>query len=304
MKRFFGLIAINIIVIMTISMLTPYFFSKNNFVVLLDNIAIEAIVLAGYTLLLISGNFDLSVDGVVALTGVICGILMMSGVNWILAALFALCVAGTIGFFNGILTSKIGINGFIATLTTWWICIGITFGITKAIAPFDFPDNFQAIGQTKFFDLRFYVIYVMIVIIVLSIILYCTKLGAHIFLTGDNRQASEMMGIDTTRLGIMMYILVGILAGSVGIILASRLNAASPMAVDGMAMRVIAASMIGGTSLSGGKGSIVNSLLGLFLMSILSNAVIHLGISPYWQKGILGGILLFAVLIEKLRSLK
>lgn len=304
MRRFFGLIAINTIVIMTISILTPYFFSRENFVVLIDNIAIEAIVLAGYTLLLISGNFDLSVDGIIALTGVTGGILMMAGMNWVLAMLIALIMSGLIGLLNGVFVSRLGINGFIATLTTWWICVGITFGVTRAIAPFGFPNGFQSLGQTRFLGLRFYVIYVIIVIIVLSIILYYTKLGAHIYLTGDNRQAAEMMGINTTKLGILMYVLVGLLAGSVGIILSSRLNAASPMAVDGMALRVIAASMIGGTSLSGGKGSIINSLLGLFLMSILSNAVIHLGISPYWQKGILGGILLFAVLTEKLRSLK
>jgi len=301
MKRILGLILVNVVLIVIFSITTPHFLGKSNLIVLVDNMALEVIILSGYTLLLVGGNFDLSVDGIVALSGVSAGLMMNSGVHWVIAIITALAIGGFIGLFNGVIVTKVGVNGLIATLTTWWICLGITFGTTRALAPYGFPDAFQWFGQAKLLGFRTIFIYAIVSSIGLSIILHFTKLGSHLYLSGDNRQAAEMMGINTTNLGIAMYLLVGLLAGLVGILMTSKLNAASPMAVDGMALRIIAASVIGGANLSGGKGSIISGILGLLLMAILSNAIIQLGISPYFQKGVLGGILLIAVLLEKIR---
>ena len=301
MKRIVGLVVINIILIVILKLTTSYFLTVDNILVLVNNLALEAIVLGGYTLLLISGHFDLSVDGIVALTGISVGLLLVNGVAWPLAIFIALCMAALVGVINGFVVVKIGINGLIATLTTWWICIGVTYGMTRAIAPFGFPEVFQAIGQTKFLGFRTAVLVAIIVIVVLSIILHFHKTGAHIYAVGDNKQSSAMMGINATKLGIKLYVLVAILAGFVAILLTSRNNAASPMAVDGMALRVIAAVVIGGGNLSGGKGTIIGGLLGLCIMGILSNAIIQRGVSPYWQKSLLGGVLLVAVLSERLK---
>jgi len=301
MKRIVGLVVINIILIVILKLTTSYFLTVDNILVLVNNLALEAIVLGGYTLLLISGHFDLSVDGIVALTGISVGLLLVNGVAWPLAIFIALCMAALVGVINGFVVVKIGINGLIATLTTWWICIGVTYGMTRAIAPFGFPEVFQAIGQTKFLGFRTAVLVAIIVIVVLSIILHFHKTGAHIYAVGDNKQSSAMMGINATKLGIKLYVLVAILAGFVAILLTSRNNAASPMAVDGMALRVIAAVVIGGGNLSGGKGTIIGGLLGLCIMGILGNAIIQWGISPYWQKSLLGGVLLVAVLSERLK---
>lgn len=301
MKRIVGLVVINIILIVVLKLTTSYFLTVDNILVLVNNLALEAIVLGGYTLLLISGHFDLSVDGIVALTGISVGLLLVNGVAWPLAIFIALCMAALVGVINGFVVVKIGINGLIATLTTWWICIGVTYGMTRAIAPFGFPEVFQAIGQTKFLGFRTAVLVAIIVIVVLSIILHFHKTGAHIYAVGDNKQSSAMMGINATKLGIKLYVLVAILAGFVAILLTSRNNAASPMAVDGMALRVIAAVVIGGGNLSGGKGTIIGGLLGLCIMGILGNAIIQWGISPYWQKSLLGGVLLVAVLSERLK---
>ena len=303
MKRILWLIIINVFVIIILSLTAPNFLTKNNLIVIVDNMALEAIALSGYVLLLVSGNFDLSIDGIVALCGVTAGLLMNSGVHWIIATVLSLTLSIVIGTINGITVAKLGINGLIATLTTWWICIGITFGMTKAIAPYGFPDAFQWLGQARIFGFRTVGIYATIIAIISAIVLDRTKLGAHIYAIGDNEEASKMMGVDVIGTKIKMYVLVGLLAGIIGIMITSKLNAASPMAVDGMALRVIAASVIGGANLSGGRGSIIGGLLGLCLMSILSNAIIQLGISPYWQKAILGGILLSAVLVERSRRL-
>ena len=299
MKRVIGLLVINLILVVILKTITPYFFTRDNLVVLVNNIALEAVVLSGYTLLLIGGYFDLSVDGIVSITGVTAGLLMINGINWILAVAISLLVSGIIGFINGVVVVKIGINGLIATLTTWWICIGISLGLTKALSPFGFPKDFQWFGQASIFGLKPAVLCALFSIVFLSIILHYHIIGAHIYAIGDNKQTSTMMGIDVQKLGIGLYVLVGLLAGFVGLMIASRLNAASPVAVDGMVLRVIAAIVIGGGSLNGGEGSIITGILGLCIMHILGNAIIQLGISPYWQKALLGGVLLTAVLSEK-----
>jgi ribose transport system permease protein len=262
--------------------------------------ALEVIALSGYTLLLIGGYFDLSVDGIVSLTGITAGLLMVSGVQWGVAVLIAMIFALGIGLFNGFIVAKVKINGLIATLTTWWICVGISMGLTKALSPYGFPEAFQALGQSRLLGFRSVVLYAIVAVVILSIVLHYTKIGSHIYVSGDNRQSAELMGIETTRLGIGMYVLVAGLSGFIGLMVASRLNAASPIAVDGMALRVIAAAVIGGANLSGGKGTIIGGLLGLLLMHILGNAIIQLGVSPYFQKAVIGGVLLLAVLIERI----
>lgn len=300
MRRILGLILVNIIVITVLAFATKYFWTRANLIVIIDNMTLEIVILAGYTLLLVGGYFDLSVDGVAAVCGVVLGLLINNGTNWVIAIFAGLLLGIGIGLFNGVIVSKFKINGLIATLTTWWICIGFSLGMTKAISPYNFPDAFQVIAQTRVFGFRVLIIYAILAVVILSVILHFTRIGSRIYVSGDNKQSAELMGIDTVKLGIILYTLVGVLAGFVGIMMASRLDAASPSTVDGMTLRVIAAIVIGGGSLSGGKGNIIAGVLGLLLMHVLSNAVIHLGVSPYFQKAVLGGVLLMAVLAEKI----
>lgn len=301
MLRIIGLIIINIALIVALSFSTPYFLTKDNLIVLVDNMALEAVCLSGYTLLLISGHFDLSVDGIVALTGVVAGMLMNRGIYWPIAAFIALLVSFCFGAINAWAVIKARINGLIATLTTWWVCVGFSLGLTKAMSPYNFPEQFLIFGQARLLGLRFLVVYAVIAVVLLSLILHFTPIGVHIYATGGNEDATSMMGINTVKLGMKLYILLGLLAGFIGLMTAARLNAASPVAVDGMTLRIIAAIVIGGGKLSGGEGTIVGGLLGLVLMHILSNAVIQFGISPYWQKALLGAILLAAVLSERVK---
>jgi ribose transport system permease protein len=300
MKRIIGLIFVNVGAIIVFGLITPHFLSKANLIVLADNMALEAIVLSGYTLLLVGGHFDLSTDGLASLTGVVFGLLVTHNVIWYLAIGISMMLAVGIGIMNGYVVSKLRVNGLIATLTTAWICVGFSLGMTKALSPYGFPDAFQMIGQARVFGVRVIVVYALVAIIFFTVLLHRHSIGAHIYVSGDNRTASEMMGINTAKLGIVLYAMVAFLAGFVGIITASRLNAASPVAVDGMTLRIIAAIVIGGGNLSGGQGTVIGGLLGLSLMHILGNAAIQLGLSPYWQKAVLGSILLAAILTEKI----
>lgn len=300
MRRVLGLVVIVLILGAAMTLLRPQFLTARNLTVVLDNMALEAIALSTITLLLIGGHFDLSVDGVAAMSGIIAGIAMNHAVPWPLACGLGVAIGCAVGLVNGLVVAKLRVNGLIGTLTTWWICVGISYGITRAIAPYNFPEAFQVISQLRIFGVRILVLYAIVAVGLLSFVLHYLPFGAHIYVAGDNRETCELLGIDTVRLGILLYVLVGASSGLIGVLMAARLDAASPVAVDGMTLRVIAGAVIGGCALSGGRGTIVGGLLGLLLMALLGNAIILLGISPYWQKALLGSILLAAVLSEQL----
>jgi ribose transport system permease protein len=301
MNRVVGLIVLNVVICVALTLLSPYFLTRANIINIVDNMSLETIALCGVTMLLIGGLFDLSVDGSVALSGVVTGLLIASGIPWYLAAVGGLSASLFVSFVNGVVVVRLRMNALVTTLATWWICVGVVYGITKAMSPHNFPVQFLALGQTQVFGFRAFDLLALLVVAYSSFILHLSATGNHVFALGGNRDAAAALGVRTERLGIQLYLLVGLLAGLVGIVTASRLNAASPMAVDGMAMRLIAAAVLGGCSLGGGKGTIIGGVLGLVLLSLLGNAIVLLGISPYWQKAVLGIVLISAVLAEKIK---
>lgn len=289
----------NCALVLALAAALPQFRSVANLVVLIDNLALEAIALAALSVLLIGGLFDLSMDGVAALSGVIAGELMVAGVNPAWAGLAALSTGALFGWVNGWAVNKWKLNALMVTLATWWIAAGATLGITKALSPYGFPTWFQAFGQTRVLGLRVFVLYAVVIVGAWSFMLHRTVTGRHIYAIGGNRRAAELCGVRADRLGIGLYMQAGMIAAFIGLVMAARLNAGAPQAVDGMALRVIAAAVIGGCSLAGGRGSIVAGLLGLVLMAVLSNATVLLRISPYWQKALVGGVLLIAIATER-----
>lgn len=298
MRRLIGLAVINAAFILVMAIAKPVFVSWTNLSVLLANVAFESIAMAGLTLLLVAKLFDLSVDGTVSFAGVLIGKLMVAGLNPVFAILAGLATGALAGLTNGILIMKMKINPIVATLSTWWIMVGASYGLTKSISSYGFPDWFQALGQTQIGGIRIYVIYAIVIVGVLSVVLAKTKFGRHIYIMGGNPEAGRLFGVEVDKVGIYLYVIMGVLASLIGIVLAARLDASPPNAVDGMTMRVIAAAVIGGCALSGGKGNILAGFLGLLLLNMLTNAAIILGVSPYWQKSIIGAVLLLALVID------
>ena len=301
MKRILTLTFLIIGTAIVLSILSPYFLTKANILVLVDNMAMEIIAVSGMSFLLIAGLFDLSIDGVVALTGITAGMLMGQGTPWPLAILAGMLVGLVAGIINGVTVVRFRINAFIATMTIWWICAGISLGLTKAISPYGFPEAFQVWGQYRIGDLKILILYAIPVAAYMSFKLHRGVVGSHIYAMGGNRESAYLAGVNITRLGIGLYILMGLLASFIGLIMAARLNVSSIAVVDGMTLKLVAAAVIGGCSLEGGEGTIVGSILGLVFMSMLVNAIVLLGLSPFWQKSIVGGILLAAVLSEKIK---
>jgi len=299
MRRIVGLIAVNILFISIMAVLRPTFVSAPNIRVLISGIALESIAMAGMTMLLIAQLFDLSIDGVVAVTGVVAGLLMQNhGADPIVAILAALTIGLALGLINGVLVMYVGINPLIVTLSVWWMMVGVSYGLTQAVSPYGFSEAFQQIGQMRVLGLRIFVFYAAVIIAILTTVLARTRIGRHIYIMGGNSAAGQLFGVPTKKLGIGLFMLMGLLSAFIGIVLCARLNAGTPNAVDGMAMRVVAASVIGGCALKGGRGSIIAALLGLSLLGMLGNASILLGISPYWQKLLMGLVLLTALMLD------
>jgi ribose transport system permease protein len=291
------LINIGFIAIMT--QLTPYFLYAGNgfanFRVMLVNMAMDAIVLAAMVMLLVGGMFDLSVDGVVNMSGVITGALIASGFNIWTAITAGFASALVVGLINGIAVTRLRMNPLMTTLGTWWVAQGIAFGITQGISSHTFPQSFIDLGYSAPLGISMPIWYASLLVGIAIWVLSKTRFGYHVYATGGNREGARLNGVKVNRITIISFVLVALASALAGVIYAARLNAAVPQVVNGLNLRVIAGAVIGGCSLTGGEGTIIGALLGLFFMTMLTNASILLNISPYWQMCILGVVVLIAV---------
>src|SRR5581483_7897560 len=272
-SRIFGrreviLLLINLIFILGMTALTPYFFTVANFRVMIVGMAMETIVLAAMVILLVGGMFDLSVDGVVNMTGVIVGALIVREVSIPLAILGGLAAGGIAGLINGVAVTKLRMNPLMTTLGTWWVAQGIAFGITQGISSHSFPKEFIELGTATPFGLAMPIWYMIVLVPLLGWALARTRFGYHVYATGGNREAARLHGIQVDRVTIISFVLVALASALTGIIYAARLNAAVPNAVNGLNLRVIAGAVIGGCALTGGEGNIVGALLGLLFMTM------------------------------------
>jgi ribose transport system permease protein len=229
------------------------------------------------------------------MTGVIVGALLVQGVPIPLAVIAGLLAGGLVGLVNGVAVTWLKMNPLMTTLGTWWIGQGIAFGITQGISSHAFPKEFIAIGMATPLGLTMPLWYMIVIVPIAIFVLSKTRFGYHVYATGGNREAARLHGVKVNRVTIISFVLVALAAALTGIIYAARLNAAVPNTVNGLNLRVIAGAVIGGCALTGGEGNIVGALLGLLFMTMLVNASIILGISPYWQISALGAVVLIAV---------
>jgi ribose transport system permease protein len=295
-SRITALIAFEAVFIALVTSKNPTFFRHDNFRVILDNMGPQAMVVSATVLLLAAGRFDLSLDGVASLSGVVTGKALTDwGMPVAPAILAGLGVGVAVGAVNGALIEYGGLNPLMTTLAAWWVTAGIALGLTQSFTPSGFPHSFNRLGQARFLGQLMPVWYAVGFVAVLAVILKFTKFGAHAYATGGDREAARLNGVRTRRVGLLLYLLSGGAASLAGVTFAARLSSAPPQAFDGMALVVIAAAVIGGASLAGGRGSVIGGILGLFLLSLFGNAAIYVGISPYWQKAISGTVLAVAV---------
>jgi ribose transport system permease protein len=296
------LIFIIIIIGFVLSLMSSHFLTGDNLKSIAIGLSADGIITVGMTIALVSGGFDFSAGSVISLSGVTAGILFLSGVNIWIACLAAVFAGMLCGLVNGFFIGKVGLNPFITTLAVMGIARGASYVITQGsqISLFSVPESFTFLGQGKIFGFPFIVALFIIIAAFGDFIMRRSEPLRKVLYTGSNEKAAVLSGINTTAVKIGVYVTVATLASIVGILSLARFNMVVYSAGLGTdtSMRSISAAVIGGASLSGGEGTILGSMLGVILLSLINNGLILLNIPVYWQDFINYAILLAAVTID------
>jgi ribose transport system permease protein len=302
-SREIDLLLVLYLAIIICSILFPSaFFSVQNLRVVLNNMAVDGILAIGMMMLLVAGVFDLSIGSMMSMTAVIAGWLMVH-MGWPipLAVVSALAVAAVGGLVNGLLVARAGVNALITTLGT----LGIFQGIAILIGGpgiVDLPRGFSALGQTELFRIQLPVWFMLLLAVVAHYLLRHTRYFRQLYYIGSNAKAARLSGIEVDRLQVLSFVLMSIIAGMAGLAFAARVGTAVSAAGVGAELRVITAVILGGASLSGGKGSVAGALVGVAFMALVSNMLIISRISSYWQGIVIGVVLILAVGLDSYQN--
>jgi ribose transport system permease protein len=275
---------------------SPVFFTTDNLLGVARAFSLTAIAAIGQTMVIITGGIDLSAGSIIGLSSLSTGMLLASGWPSVPAILIGLLIGTAFGACNGLLITRIGLPPFIATLGTLSIGRGLIYVITKGYpvtAPRD--ELLLQIGQGYLGRVPMPVIIMIVVTILATIFLSRSTLGRYIYAVGGNEEAARLAGINVNRVKMFVYTMSGFLASVSGIILLSRLVSAQPTAGLGQELPIIAASIIGGTSLVGGEGTALGAVLGAAIVGVLENGIVLLGINTYAQQVVTGAAILLAV---------
>lgn len=296
-----------IILMAVITIINSNFLTANNLLNLLLQVTSNALIAFGMTFVILTGGIDLSVGSILALSSALTAGLLGSGMPVTLAILISLILGCILGMMNGLLISYGKLAPFIVTLATMTIFRGATLvytngnPITKELSD---TFLFQFLGQGYIVGIPFPVIIMFIVFIVLYVLLHKTAFGKSVYAIGGNEKAAYISGVKLNKVKIIIYSISGIMASISGLIITSRLSSAQPTAGASYEMDAIAAVVLGGTSLSGGKGRILGTLIGALIIGVLNNGLNIIGVSAFWQQVVKGVVILIAVLIDRFKVVK
>jgi ribose transport system permease protein len=296
------LLALYLGIVLVFALLSPWFLTFENLMSIGANMAFIGLMCAAQTPLIIAGGLDLSVAAVAGLAGVVVALLHAAGAGIWTAALLAVLLGIALGGLNGLLTTRLGLNPLIATLGTMSVITGLslvlTGGLTKALMV---PD-FNWIGSGRLLAVPVPLLLMAAVYLALGWILARTRFGRFAYASGSNPEASRLVGVPVQRTRMILYALSGLSGACSGLILAAMLGAAAPDAAGQHLLTVIAAVILGGTSLFGGRGSLWGTLLAVLLLGTLNNGLTLMDISSFWQDVTRGLVLLLAVGLDQLRT--
>lgn len=310
-RAFFALI----VIIVVFSILSPYYLSVANFLTMASHVAIFGILAVGMLLVILNGGIDLSVGSTLGLAGVVAGFLMQ-GVTltwlgvvlyppvWVVAVL-ACMLGAAVGLVNGVLIARFKVPAFVATLGVMYMARGLALLMTSGLTynnlggkPELGNTGFDALGFNRLFGVPTGVVVLAVIALIGSIVLNRTAFGRWLYASGGNERAAELSGVPVKTVQISVYVLSGICAAIAGLILSSQLTSAGPTAGTTYELTAIAAVVIGGAALTGGRGNIRGTLLGAFVIGFLSDGLVIIGISSYWQTVFTGAVIVLAVLLN------
>jgi erythritol transport system permease protein len=313
-RAFFALIAI----IVVFSILSPYYLSLANFLIMASHVAIFGILAIGMLLVILSGGIDLSVGSTLGLAGVVAGALMqgmtidMAGVVlfppvWVVVVLT--CALGAlVGLLNGVLIAFFKVPAFVATLGVLYVARGIALLMTNGLTynnlggrPELGNTGFDWLGFNRLFGIPVGVLVLVVIAVLGSLVLTRTAFGRWLYASGGNARAAELSGVPVKTVQVCVYMLSGVCAAVAGLILSSQLTSAGPTAGTTYELTAIAAVVIGGAALTGGRGTIQGTLLGAFVIGFLSDGLVIIGISSYWQTVFTGAVIILAVMLNAIQ---
>ncbi|WP_430536254.1 ribose ABC transporter permease [Listeria rocourtiae] len=290
-----------IVLIIVVTALNPSFITTDNLLNLLRQVSINALIAFGMSFVILTGGIDLSVGSTLALSGALTAGIIASGISPLIAMCLGMLLGAFLGMINGILIAKGNLAPFIATLATMTIYRGATLVFTDGNPITGIGDSFifQFVGKGYLFGIPVPIIIMVICFLLLYILLHKMAFGKKTYAVGGNIQAARIAGVKTDKVQIIIYTISGFMASIAGIILTSRLNSAQPTAGVSYEMDAIAAVVLGGTSLSGGKGRLFGTLIGALIIGTINNGLNLLGISSFYQQIVKGLVIIIAVLLDR-----
>jgi putative xylitol transport system permease protein len=290
-----------------LALATPNFFTSSNLINIVRQSSYRTIVAVGMTFVILTAGIDLSVGGIIALSGVVgCMVLVHPGLPLPLALALGIgagvAAGAALGAVNGIAITRFNLPPFIATLAIWFIAGrdgGLAFLVNNGQPVFNLPDSFLTLGGGSIAGVPVPIIFMVVAVIAGHVVLTRTRFGRYVYAVGGNEEAAWLSGINVRQVKLAVYVISGLLAGLSGMLLAARLASGDPKTGVGQELDVIAAVVVGGTSLFGGRGTILGTLVGALIIGVLNNGLNLLNISSYWQPVVKGGVILLAVLIDQ-----
>ena len=302
----FGIAIALLIEVIIFSLFSPYFFTSENILNVSLQVSITAIIAVGMTFVILTSGIDLSVGALVAFTGVVTtSILKLDSplaVNFLLMIGVGLLLGTMSGALAGIFITRFNITPFIVTLALMTIWRGASYMFTDGRPVWGLPEQFSLLGSGRFMQIPYPTIIMLIIYGTAYVILHRTRFGRYIYAVGGNKEAARLAGINTNRILMSVYMMCGALSSLSGILLASRMNSGQPNAGLMYELDVIAAVVVGGTSLFGGRGTVVGTFIGAMLIGVLRNGLNLLNVNSYVQQVIVGVVILLAVLMDRRRS--
>jgi erythritol transport system permease protein len=300
------------------SALAPEFLTANNLSILTKHVAIFALLAVGMTFVILTAGIDLSVGSIAGLGGMVAGYLLTQGISFggaahyppvaiVIPITIAVCLV--VGVLNGWLIAKAGVAPFIATLGTLYIARGAALLISNGRT---FPNlggtaargstGFQAFGQSAVLHIPSPVWMMVVLFAIAWVVAVKTPFGRHVYAIGGNERAARLAGIHVDQVKLATYVFSALCAALVGLIIASQLEAAHPATGESFELNAIAAVVLGGTSLMGGRGSVTGSLIGAFVIGVLADGLVMLGVSEFWQIVIKGVVIVVAVGLDQAQA--
>ncbi len=309
LKKSQSLLALFVLMVL-LTIFTDSFLSTENMWNVLRQVSINLCLSVGMTLVIISSGIDLSVGAILAFSGAVCAGLLKWGIPieafdlWIgftvLGAVIAAALVGyLLGWFNGWVITKFTVPPFVATLAMLTIARGMSYLYTQGKPISNLGEGFEFIGSGWWLGIPVPVWISIGVVLIFVFITKKTSLGRFIYAIGGNERAALLSGVPVKKVKRLVYAISGLMAAIGGVLITSRLNSAQPNAGMSYELDAIAAIVIGGTSLSGGKGSVMGTVLGVLLIGVLNNGLVLLNVSPFWQQVVKGLVILLAVVIDK-----